>query len=227
MGMPTPTTEKRSTSRFLAQALILAAIMFSSLGCYLFVLKWRGPAASFVTQTAWDRQIPFWPSWVWAYLFPYLIGPAVAGMLSRRTFHWYIRRGLILVVMTLVIFIAVPTQTVRPSGQPLGEGLTAMAYHNMVAVDDPPANAAPSLHVSLTFLLALAAMRDYPRWWPVALGAAAIVWLATLFTWQHHLIDVGTGILAACLVALPGLATLRRSVQPARSVASDASAKRR
>ena len=72
----------------------------------------------------------------------------------------------------------------------------------MVEVDEPPANAAPSLHVSLTCLLAWALIRDYRGGWPIWFAFAAVVWAATLFTWQHHLIDVVTGALLATLMAL-------------------------
>jgi membrane-associated phospholipid phosphatase len=67
----------------------------------------------------------------------------------------------------------------------------------MVTIDEPPANAAPSLHVSLTCLLALALVRDFPRWWPVSCAGVVLVWLATLLTRQHHLVDVLTGALLA------------------------------
>ena len=188
------------------QAVLLAVIMFASLGLYLAVLKWRGPAGGdrITYVEAWDELFPFRPGWVWAYLIPYLIGPAVVGMLSRDTFAWYIRRGLVLVGITLAIFIVYPNQTLPRVQTDLGDGLTAQLYRNMVAIDDPPANAAPSLHVSLTCLLALALVRDFPRWWAPSFGAAAVVWLATLYTRQHHVIDVVTGALLACVVALPG-----------------------
>jgi hypothetical protein len=194
---------KLTLSRFLWQTGILALIMFLSLSLYLVVLNWRGPTASIVTQTSWDEYIPFHPEWVWAYLIPYLVGPMIAGFLSRDTFVWYIRRGLVLVFVTLAIFVVLPTRTIRHDKTDLGDGLTARLYQNMIAIDDPPANAAPSLHVSLTCLLALAVIRDFPRYWLVSLAGAAVVWLATLFTWQHHLIDVTTGVLLAAVFALP------------------------
>src|SRR5262249_26783443 len=85
----------------------------------------------------------------------------------------------------------------------LADGLTAQLYRNMVAIDEPPANAAPSLHVSLTCLLAWAFLRDFPRWWLLIWGAVLLVWLATLFTRQHHIIDVATGALSGTVFALP------------------------
>jgi membrane-associated phospholipid phosphatase len=183
--------------------------MLSSLGLYLVVLKWRGPAAAWSTQTELDRHIPFVPGWIWVYLFPYLIGPAIAGILTPKTFRWYVVRGSILVAATLLIFVIWPTKTVRPAVADLGTGVTEQLYRHIAEIDDPPANAAPSLHVSLTFLLALAVARDYPRWTWLTMGGAAIVWLATLLTWQHHLIDVVTGAALAGVLAIPW--TRRRS----------------
>jgi PAP2 superfamily len=193
--------DRPTFKRGLFQALFLAAIMYASLGCYLLVLKWRGGAATITTWLPVDEWLPFWPSWVWVYLIPYLIGPILIGMMSRSTFWWYVYRALALVGITLVIFIVFPTQIdSRHRNDDVGTGLTAEIYKNMIEIDEPPANAAPSLHVSLTCLLALALVRDLPRWWPVWIGFVGLVWLSTLVTRQHHLIDVGTGILLACAV---------------------------
>lgn len=201
--MTTPTEPALTWARFLRQALVLAIIMTCSLGCYLAVLKWRGADARFITHTAWDEWFAFQPAWVWAYLLPYVIGPVLLGIVRAATFRWYVTRALLVAALSLLIFIAVPTQTApRPPEHGLGTGITARMYENMVAVDEPPANAAPSLHVSLTFLLGLALFRDFPKWWPLTALGIVLVWLATLFTRQHHLIDVATGILLASLVAL-------------------------
>jgi membrane-associated phospholipid phosphatase len=200
--------EKRppwTLARGVRQALLLAVIMFSSLGLYLVVLKWRGPAGhdhvTYLEEL--DGAIPFHPGWVWAYLIPYLVGPVVIGLLSPETFAWYVRRGLLLVGLTLAIFIVYPTQThQRPRVNP-DEGLTEQMYHDMVEIDEPPANAAPSLHVSLTCLLAWALIRDFPRWWLLSVVGTIVVWLATLYTRQHHVLDVITGALLGTVLALP------------------------
>jgi hypothetical protein len=203
-------------SRGIRQAVLLAVIMFSSLGLYLVVLKWRGPAGrdhlTYVKDL--DELIPFQPEWVWVYLIPYLIGPICVALLSKDTFLWFVRRGLLLVGVTLAIFIAYPTWTKERNLTGLGDGLTAVMYRNMVQIDEPPANAAPSLHVSLTCLLAWAFVRDFPRWWPVSFGAAVVVWLATLFTRQHHIIDVATGAFLGSLFALPWPGRSSRAKSP-------------
>src|SRR5690349_2233065 len=95
--------ERRTLGRFVRQAVALAVLMFSSLGLYLVVLKWRGPAGKDnVTFVPWDEWFPFRPAWVWAYLIPYLIGPVVVGLLTTATFAWYVRRALVVVFLTLV-----------------------------------------------------------------------------------------------------------------------------
>jgi hypothetical protein len=194
---------KFTWSRFFRQALGLAFVMMTSLGCYLLVLKWRGNDAVWCTYLPWDEWFPYQPAWVWVYLLPYLIGPVALGLARAATFRWYVSRGLVVVGLSLLIFILVPTQVApRPSEHGLGSGITAFMYDNMVAIDEPPANAAPSLHVSLTCLLGLALLRDFPKWWPVTALGVGLVWLATLLTRQHHLIDVASGIVLAAVVSL-------------------------
>jgi membrane-associated phospholipid phosphatase len=203
MQLSSQTHIRPTFKRGVFQAVLVGAIMYSALGLYLVVLRWRGAAATFITATSLDELLPFWPSWVWIYLLPYITAPILIGFLTPVTFAWYIRRGLVVIALTLVIFVIYPTQidgTHR--GAFTGSGVTASMYKNMIEIDDPPANAAPSLHVSLTFLLVLALWRDFPRWWAVWVGLAGLVWLSTLVTRQHHFIDVLSGILLACAVTI-------------------------
>jgi membrane-associated phospholipid phosphatase len=201
--MPEPAPNRRRL-RAARQAVLLAALMGMSLSLYLVVLKWRGPSSQQPTRLDWEVSwVPFRPEWVWVYLLPYLVGPLAITVVSADTFAWYVRRALVLVFVSLVVFVIYPTRTVRPPVEGLGDGPTASLYRWMVEVDEPPANAAPSLHVSLTCLLAWAVVRDFPRWWPAAFGGAAVVWLATLLTHQHHFLDVVTGVLLASAVAWP------------------------
>jgi membrane-associated phospholipid phosphatase len=189
------------------QAFFLAAFFLGCLSIYLTVLKVRGPAASLVTHTAWDDYFPFILWWVWLYLLPYVLGPMFAAAVRRDVFAWYIRRGTLIFVVSMAVFVALPTRTSlehRQEGHTvaLGDGPTARLYRTMIEIDDPPANAAPSLHVSLSCLLAWAMAYSYPRWWLAALAASVVVWLSTLYTRQHHLLDVLTGALLASVVAV-------------------------
>jgi hypothetical protein len=176
-----------------------------ALSCYLTILKLRGEAgAALKTWTEWDALFPFSPWWIWVYLIPYILGPLLVMVLSRPAFEWYVRRGLIVIVVSLIIFFVLPTQVVRnPSNESrLSNDLTSNLYRWMVKIDTPPANAAPSLHVSLSCLLAWVLAYDKPRYWPFALFGALVVWVSVLCISQHHLIDVATGALLASLAAI-------------------------
>jgi membrane-associated phospholipid phosphatase len=194
--------ERRTLGQAVLQAAVLTVVMLLSLSCYLAVLWWRGPHATIVTQTRWDEAIPFQPAWVWVYLFPYALAPFLGASLTRDTFWWYIRRGLVVVAVSLVIFVLLPTKTAPHRITDVGSGPTADLYRSMAQADGPAANAAPSLHVSLTCLLAWALLRDFPRWRAVIVVSVGVVWLSTLLTWQHHLIDVLTGALLGSLAAV-------------------------
>src|SRR5579864_4963833 len=98
------------------QMFVVAMVMLTSLGGYLLVLKLRGPDARIITKTDLDDVIPFQPGWVWVYLIPYLIGPVVIGFMRLATFHWYISRGIAVMLITLIIFIVFPTQTAERPG---------------------------------------------------------------------------------------------------------------
>jgi membrane-associated phospholipid phosphatase len=151
---------------------------------------------------------------MWVYLAPYPLAPVILGLMRRATFLWFIKRALLILAISLLVFAIVPTQTIRPSVDGLEDGWTARYYCQLVDVDDPPANAAPSLHVSLTCLLAVALLRDHRRWWPTVIGGVALVWIATLFTWQHHLIDVVTGAALGLFVSLPIPGATSRRMEP-------------
>lgn len=175
--------------------------MYGALAGYLAVLYYRGHDVQYVTWTPLDDALPFWPSWVWVYMAPYVVAPLIAGLLSPATFRWFLKSALITIAISLVIFYFYPTQIAERPAHELEPGLTRWVYERMAQIDDPPANAAPSLHVSLMCLFGLALVRDFPRWWAVtALGGFAVI-AATLFTRQHHLIDVATGVLLAFAVA--------------------------
>jgi membrane-associated phospholipid phosphatase len=195
--------ERRGVPEFLSQGVFLLLFFFTSLSAYLAVLKTRGWAGSErLTRTAWDDWFPFTPWWTWPYLLPYILGPIIACLLRRSTFDWFGRRATVLVLVSLAVFLVYPTQTVRPDVSGFADDLTMWVYRNMVEVDDPPANAAPSLHVSLATLLALALYRERRQLWWASVALALVVWASTLYTHQHHVVDVVTGAGLAVVMAL-------------------------
>src|SRR5437588_6137004 len=100
---PGPEAERRTLRRAFFQALGLGALTFAALGLYLIVLKWRGHhGKEHITWTSWDEGIPFEPAWVWVYLIPYVIGPALVGLMSPRTFAWFVPRALAIMFLSVL-----------------------------------------------------------------------------------------------------------------------------
>src|SRR5947209_2582445 len=89
--------------RGVLQAAVLAVLMLTSLGGYLLVLRWRGHGgAGRITHLGWDDWFPYSPAWVWVYLIPYLVGPALVGLLRWDVFVWFVKRALVVVMITLL-----------------------------------------------------------------------------------------------------------------------------
>ena len=142
-----------------------------------------------------DAAIPFVP-WM---IIPY----ASAGLLFTLAFFVMrtpeqlraLSRRLSLTTVTgTIFFVLVPGRftSVHP---PATAGLSALLFEGLALVD-APYNQLPSLHVAYCLIL-WAALR------PLCSGGARILlggWLllvgaSTVFTWQHHLADVGAGLL--------------------------------
>jgi membrane-associated phospholipid phosphatase len=152
-------------------------------------------AAGRNVMLAWDTAIPFLPWMVVPYMTSGLLF-AASFLLARsdedlRTFS---RRMLFTTVTACAIFVAWPLKfsMPRPAVEP---GIAAALFDVLYAVDRPY-NQLPSLHVAYCLLF----------WWPLrrafssaAACATVFCWLvlvaaSTVFTWQHHLVDVAGGL---------------------------------
>ncbi len=81
-----------------------------------------------------------------------------------------------------------------------------------LGVFDGPFNEAPSLHIATTIILFDLYSRKLPRWaLPATIVCALLVGASVLTTYQHHFIDVPTGLLLG--VVASGLG--RRRVETA------------
>jgi membrane-associated phospholipid phosphatase len=152
-----------------------------------------------------DRQLPF-VAWM---IVPYLS----SGVLFAASFY-VVRtvddlrvlsaRLLLATAVASLIFALFPYQfsIARPP-------VSAPLFHAMfdyLAWVDRPYNQMPSLHVAYCVIL-WSALREVPRH---AINRAALaIWLAlvaasTVFTWQHHLLDVAGGLAlgAACVAQI-------------------------
>lgn len=161
-----------------------------------------------------DGAIPFVPWMVVPYALSglfftlvFLVAPTAEALRVMS------RRLLLATVAGCLVFVAVPARfsLVRP---PVDDMLPAALFHWLDLVDQPY-NQFPSLHVAycLVFWLALRPVcRPVLR--PLLAACLLLVGASTVFTWQHHLLDVLGGLLlgaVAVLTVRPG-ATRRHTI---------------
>ncbi|MDR1276976.1 MAG: phosphatase PAP2/dual specificity phosphatase family protein [Candidatus Accumulibacter sp.] len=150
---------------------------------------------------SWERGIPLWP---WTIL-PYWSIDLLYGFafLCCRDRAETKRLGLRLLSAQLICvacFLAWPLRF--DFERPPVEGLSG-ALFTALASFDLPYNQAPSLHITLLVIVwrQFAGVVDAPAVRGLIHAWAVLIALSVLTTWQHHFIDVPTG-LAAGLVCL-------------------------
>jgi membrane-associated phospholipid phosphatase len=114
--------------------------------------------------------------------------------LLRNTMRAYL---LIWITAYAFFFVIYPTVAPRPE-YVSGEGFGMWGLGALYGAD-PPYNCFPSLHVAHSFVSASACSRVHHRLGVAAIFCAAIVALSTLFTKQHYVLDVVTGVALAWL----------------------------
>lgn len=180
----------------------VGAVFYSSYGLTNWLAAQRQPVPEIFFS--WEVQIPFW-SWTIVPYWTLNAFYALAFFLCHNTAQQnrYIAQLLLAQAIAVTCFLLFPLQFSWP--KPPTEGLFGSLFQSLAAFD-APYNQAPSLHIILTLIVG----RFY--WYRLSKGwrACWLVWciligLSVLTTWQHHFIDVPTGLLVGALVlwALP------------------------
>lgn len=154
-----------------------------------------------------DAAIPFLP-WM---IVPY----ASSGLLFTLVFFLVrtpeqlrvvSRRLLLATVAGVLVFVLVPARF-APARPVPAHALPAAMFRWLDLVDQPY-NQLPSLHVAYCVILWLALRQLCTGGVRAGLGAwLVLVGASTVFTWQHHLVDVAAGLLlgaASALLVRPG-----------------------
>ena len=184
----------------LAALVVVAAIFYASYGATnaLSAARANVPEIYF----AWERAVPFW-AWsivpYWSLNLLYALGFFLckgAGELAR-----YVTQLLAAQVIATLFFIAFPLQ--MSWEKPAVSGFSGFLFSSLAAFD-LPFNQAPSLHIILCVVVGAFYLRKARSVW---LKAALVAWfaligLSVLTTYQHHFIDIPTGLAAGCLVLL-------------------------
>ena len=191
------------TKQFLSQLaalVVVAAIFYASYGATnaLASARTNVPEIYF----AWERALPFW-AWsivpYWSLNLLYALGFFLcrdAGELAR-----YVTQLLVAQMIATLFFIAFPLQISWE--KPAVSGFSGFLFSSLAAFD-LPFNQAPSLHIILCVVVGAFYLRKARAVWLKAALAAwfALIGLSVLTTYQHHFIDIPTGLAAGCLVLL-------------------------
>ena len=191
------------TKPFLSQLValvVVAAIFYASYGATNALASARANVPEI--YFAWERALPFW-AWsimpYWSLNLLYALGFFLcrdAGELAR-----YVTQLLVGQLIATLFFIAFPLQ--MSWEKPAVSGLSGFLFSSLAAFD-LPFNQAPSLHIILCVVVGAFYLRKARAVW---LKAALVAWfaligLSVLTTYQHHFIDIPTGLAAGCLVLL-------------------------
>lgn len=206
--------------RAVAWLLLLGPLFFASYGLATWVTS-RKPWVPSVVYP-WENLIPLWP---WT-IVPYwsidiLYGVSLLVCATRRELDTHARRLLTAQFIAVTCFLLFPLKF--SLDRPPLEGMFGLMFDVLMGFDKP-FNQAPSLHITLLVVLwarfaahAQGALRWLLHGWFFLIG------LSVLTTWQHHFIDVPTGMLAGfvCLWLWPQdrpspLRTARLATEPER-----------
>lgn len=186
------------------------AVLLSTALSLLFIVVYGGCNALASRRTnvgicffAWELRIPFVPALIVPYMSLDLF--FVASFLVRMNaieMRVHARRIIMAVFVAGIMFLMFPLTIGYP--RPEVSGWTGRAFALLWQFDKPH-NLVPSLHVALASLLwpLYSRYTRGPLRWSVHVWFTLIV-ASSLFTWQHHLLDVATGAMLGqfCMFAI-------------------------
>ena len=201
--------------RSLAWLLLLGPLFFLSYGYSNQLAAAKAIDHSIVF--AWERHIPFLP---WT-IVPYwsidlLYGLSFLLCRTRLEVDRHALRLLTAQIISVACFIAFPLHFVFE--RPQVDGFFGALFDALMDFDKPY-NQAPSLHISLLVIIWARFRASVPQAWRITVNVwALLIGLSVLTTYQHHFIDVPTGVLVElfCVWLWPssGASTLCRPEPP-------------
>ena len=184
----------------LAALVVVAAIFYASYGATNTLASARANVPEI--YFAWERALPFW-AWsivpYWSLNLLYALGFFLCK--GARELARYVTQLLVAQMIATLFFIAFPLQ--MSWEKPAVSGFSGFLFSSLAAFD-LPFNQAPSLHVILCVVVGAFYLRKARAVWLKAALAAwfALIGLSVLTTYQHHFIDIPTGLAAGCFVLL-------------------------
>ena len=173
--------------------LLLAPLFFSTYGFATWVTSQRSDVGTLVF--GWETHMPFW-AWT---IVPYwsidlLYGFSLLLPNSRHELKQHALRLLSAQVIAVSCFLLWPLRFTFE--RPELDGVFGWLFA-VLAGFDKPFNQAPSLHIALLVILWVMYQRHSQGVWRwVVHGWFGLIGISVLTTYQHHFIDLPTGVLA-------------------------------
>lgn len=189
-------------------ALLLFAIFYTLTNTYSAAVFDRYPERIHSLAITIDSTIPFIPAMIVPYSWSMIL--FIASFFMVRTARQLSVLSARLIVATLLACLVFYLYPARFSFiRPVTTDWTAFGYHFLNATDKP-FNQLPSLHVTYALLLSVSLWNAFDRkykWRLVAyrlalLVVCALIIVSTVFTYQHHLLDIVGGLVLAGIVLL-------------------------
>ncbi len=151
----------------------------------------------------WETSIPFM-AWM---ILPYWslnLFYALAFLLcnGREELYGYVKQLLLAQTVAIAGFLLFPLQFSWP--KPETEGLFGALFSSLTTFDKPY-NQAPSLHIILSVIVGWFYWQKLSAWRWKSLRGLWLLWLllivvSVLTTYQHHFIDIPTGLMVGLLI---------------------------
>lgn len=209
----------RPWRRACAWLAFLGPFFFASYGLANWLASRRAEVGALAFD--WESRIPFL-AWTivpyWSIDFLYAASFFVCA--SRRELDVHAKRLLLAQVICVACFIAFPLRF--GFERPETTGFFGWMFDVLMGFDKP-FNQAPSLHIALAVILWLLYLRHAGRWRCLVHGVFGLIVVSVLTTYQHHFVDVPTGLAAGwlCVWLIPDegrspLAAARFTAEAAR-----------
>ena len=192
----------------LLAALLIFAVLYSLTNAYSMALFDSYPERINTLAIAIDHKVPFIPAMIIPYSWSMILFIASFFMVrTARQLSVLRTRLIIATLLACLIFYLYPARFsfIRP----LTSDWTAFGYE-FLNVTDKPFNQLPSLHVSYALLLGVSlwnVVSSQYKWrsniYRLLLSIVCIlIIVSTVFTYQHHLLDVVGGFVLAGIVLI-------------------------
>lgn len=181
----------------------ILALLISGWGILFFLINWRhvDPRRRLDVAIPLDRKIPFLPSWALIYFSTYLLILLPFFILDQRSqFFWLLDCVVVITLLSHLVHVVIPSQVQRVEN-PDRKGLSGWLMYIFQRYARPYDNF-PSMHVGLSVPAVAAGYMAGG----LLVGSLILIWgilvaLSTLYTRQHYILDVLSGMLLGILVS--------------------------